>query len=157
MGRRYGDAVAQIDLRTIEPGQYTLRTQGRRVVAAVFSVRGLNRRISAHVISHNSFSDFDSLAPRLARSPRRRPPRNYSTHCDWRPLQLGRCRPRLCRGGKAVPCGRRPANALYARLGVIRADSEQHPLPETSAQLAKDLESNPILQTDKALRMFCSL
>ena len=35
-------------------------------------------------------------------------------------------------------------NALYARLGVIRSNSEQHPLPETSAQLAKDLESNPI-------------
>ena len=39
--------------------------------------------------------------------------------------------------------------------GVIRSNSEQHPLPETSAQLAKDLESNPILQTDKELRMFC--
>lgn len=46
-------------------------------------------------------------------------------------------------------------NALYARLGVIRSTSEQHPLPETSAQLAKDLQSNPILQTDKELRMFC--
>jgi CHAT domain-containing protein len=46
-------------------------------------------------------------------------------------------------------------NALFARLGVIRSTSEQHPLPETSAQLAKDLESNPILQTDKELRMFC--
>ena len=46
-------------------------------------------------------------------------------------------------------------NELYARLGVIRSNSEQHPLPETSAQLAKDLESDPILQTDKELRMFC--
>src|SRR5579862_7831725 len=46
-------------------------------------------------------------------------------------------------------------NALYARLGLIRSNSEQHPLPETSAQLAKDLESNPLLQSDKELRMFC--
>lgn len=46
-------------------------------------------------------------------------------------------------------------NALYARLGVIRSLSEQRPLPETSAELAKYLESNPILQTDKELRMFC--
>ena len=46
-------------------------------------------------------------------------------------------------------------NALYARLGLIRSNSEQHPLPETSAELAKDLESNPILQNDKELRMFC--
>ena len=48
-----------------------------------------------------------------------------------------------------------PRNALYARLGLIRSNSEQHPLPETSAQLAKDLESNPLLQSDKELRMFC--
>lgn len=46
-------------------------------------------------------------------------------------------------------------NALYARLGAIRALSEEHPLPATSAQLAKDLASNPILRTDKELRMFC--
>ncbi|MDQ2944757.1 MAG: hypothetical protein M3Y27_02215 [Acidobacteriota bacterium] len=48
-----------------------------------------------------------------------------------------------------------PRNALYARLGLIRSNSEQHPLPETSAKLAKDLESNPLLQNDKPLRMFC--
>lgn len=46
-------------------------------------------------------------------------------------------------------------NALYARLGVIRAGSEQHALPETSAQLANELASNPLLQSDKNLRMFC--
>jgi len=46
-------------------------------------------------------------------------------------------------------------NALYAKLGAIRANSEQHPLVETSAQLGKELESNPILQSDKELRMFC--
>jgi hypothetical protein len=46
-------------------------------------------------------------------------------------------------------------NALYAKLGVIRSLSEHHPLPETSEQLAKYLDSNPILQTDKELRMFC--
>jgi hypothetical protein len=46
-------------------------------------------------------------------------------------------------------------NALYARLGLIRSNSEQHPLPETSEHLAKDLESNTLLQNDKELRMFC--
>jgi CHAT domain-containing protein len=46
-------------------------------------------------------------------------------------------------------------NALYARLGVIRAESEQHELPETSAQLAAELTSNTLLQSDKNLRMFC--
>lgn len=46
-------------------------------------------------------------------------------------------------------------NALYARLGNIRSTIEQRVLPETSAQLAAELDSNPLLQTDKQLRMFC--
>ncbi len=46
-------------------------------------------------------------------------------------------------------------NALYARLGVIRSQSEQHPLPDTAAQLGRDLALNPLLQSDKQLRMFC--
>lgn len=46
-------------------------------------------------------------------------------------------------------------NALYARLGVLRADAARLNLPETSAQLARELDSNPSLRTDKQLRMFC--
>src|SRR5262249_12326486 len=48
-------------------------------------------------------------------------------------------------------------NALYARLGKIRANAatEQRALPEIAAQLAAELETNPLLQTDKELRMFC--
>jgi CHAT domain-containing protein len=46
-------------------------------------------------------------------------------------------------------------NALYARLGKIRATIEQLSLPVTSAQLDSELESNALLQNDKRLRMFC--
>src|SRR5438128_7092939 len=46
-------------------------------------------------------------------------------------------------------------NALFARLGKIRATSEQHNLAATSAHLATEIETNPILQTDKQVRMFC--
>lgn len=46
-------------------------------------------------------------------------------------------------------------NALYARLGKIRGTIEQYNLPLTSAQLATDLQSNPILARDKQLRLFC--
>ena len=46
-------------------------------------------------------------------------------------------------------------NALQARLGRIRSTMEQLSLSETSAMLDEELESNPLLQTDKALRMFC--
>jgi CHAT domain-containing protein len=48
-------------------------------------------------------------------------------------------------------------NALYARLGRIRANIErdQHPLPEVAAQLGEALDDDPLLQNDKELRMFC--
>src|ERR1019366_4660325 len=48
-------------------------------------------------------------------------------------------------------------NALYARLGRIRSniEREQQTLPMVSAQLAEALEDDPLLQSDKELRMFC--
>jgi len=48
-----------------------------------------------------------------------------------------------------------PRNALYARLGKIRSSAEQRALPALSVQLAEELDTNPLLQTDKPLRMFC--
>jgi tetratricopeptide (TPR) repeat protein len=48
-------------------------------------------------------------------------------------------------------------NALYAKLGRIRSnsDGDQQTLPAVTAQLAEELEDNPLLQNDKELRMFC--
>ena len=48
-------------------------------------------------------------------------------------------------------------NALYARLGTIRANAEleQKSMLATSLQLSDLLASNSILQTDKQLRLFC--
>ena len=48
-------------------------------------------------------------------------------------------------------------NTLYARLGRIRSniEREQQALPMVSAQLAEELEDDPLLQNDKELRMFC--
>ena len=46
-------------------------------------------------------------------------------------------------------------NALYAKLGKIRSTIDQLVLPATSAQIASELEKNPLLQTDKQLRLFC--
>jgi CHAT domain-containing protein len=48
-------------------------------------------------------------------------------------------------------------NALYAKLGKIRSTVDQRALPATSAQLASELDNNPLLQTDKQLRLFCLL
>ena len=46
-------------------------------------------------------------------------------------------------------------NALYAHLGSIRATVTQRNLLKTSAELQNNLNDNPLLQTDKELRMFC--
>src|SRR5216684_7151200 len=46
-------------------------------------------------------------------------------------------------------------NALYARLGAIRAGAEPAPLPKLSYMLDQELAANPLLQSDKDLRMFC--
>jgi CHAT domain-containing protein len=46
-------------------------------------------------------------------------------------------------------------NALYARLGAIRAGAEPAPLPKLSYLLDRELSENLLLQSDKELRMFC--
>ncbi len=46
-------------------------------------------------------------------------------------------------------------NALYAHLGRIRSTMEQLTLPEVSQQLGAELDKNPLLQSDKELRLFC--
>ena len=42
-----------------------------------------------------------------------------------------------------------------ARLGVIRATAQQRNLPQTSAELERDLGSDPFLRSDQRLRLFC--
>ena len=46
-------------------------------------------------------------------------------------------------------------NALYAHLGRIRSTMEQLSLPEVSEELGAELDKNPLLQSDKQLRLFC--
>jgi hypothetical protein len=48
-------------------------------------------------------------------------------------------------------------NSLYAKLGRIRSNIErdQQALPTVSEQLAQALDEDPLLRTDKELRMFC--
>ena len=46
-------------------------------------------------------------------------------------------------------------NALYARCGAIRAGAESAPITELSYRLERELATNPLLQSDKELRMFC--
>ncbi len=46
-------------------------------------------------------------------------------------------------------------NALYAHIGVIRATMERRSLPRTSEELSRELGTNPLLQGDASLRMFC--
>src|SRR6266446_7849794 len=46
-------------------------------------------------------------------------------------------------------------NALYAHLGRVRSTMEQLSLPEASEELGAELDDNPLLQSDKELRLFC--
>src|SRR2546430_4540092 len=46
-------------------------------------------------------------------------------------------------------------DALYAHLGRIRSTMEQLSLPEISEELGAALDKNPLLQSDKELRLFC--
>ncbi len=46
-------------------------------------------------------------------------------------------------------------NALYAHFGAIRSGTDTAPITELSYELAQELANNPILQSDKELRMFC--
>jgi len=46
-------------------------------------------------------------------------------------------------------------NALYAELAAIRAGARRASLQEISYKLEQELATNPILQSDKELRMFC--
>lgn len=46
-------------------------------------------------------------------------------------------------------------NALYAQLGAIRAGADTSPINELSYRLHQELATNPVLKTDKELRMFC--
>ena len=46
-------------------------------------------------------------------------------------------------------------NALYAHFGAIRAGADPAPLTEQSHRLSQELATNPILQSDRELRMFC--
>ncbi len=46
-------------------------------------------------------------------------------------------------------------NALYAHLGRIRSTMEQLSLPEVSVELGAELDKNPLLQSEKELRLFC--
>src|SRR6267378_289155 len=46
-------------------------------------------------------------------------------------------------------------NALYAHFGQLRSTMEQLSLPEVSEELGVELDKNPLLQSDKELRLFC--
>jgi len=46
-------------------------------------------------------------------------------------------------------------NAIYAHFGAIRAGADPRAITELSYSLAQELATNPLLQSDKELRMFC--
>ncbi len=64
-------------------------------------------------------------------------------------------RPYLVRAKQLFEASGDKRNALYAQLAAIRAGAEPIPLPERSYKLAQELSTNPTLQSDLELRMYC--
>jgi len=64
-------------------------------------------------------------------------------------------RPYFTRAQQLFEAGGDKRNASYANLGSIRAGADPAPITELSYRLAQELAMNPILQSDKELRMFC--
>ena len=64
-------------------------------------------------------------------------------------------RPYFTRAQQLFEAGGDKRNTLYAHLGAIRAGADPAPITELSYGLAQEVATNPILQSDKELRMFC--
>jgi CHAT domain-containing protein len=64
-------------------------------------------------------------------------------------------RPYFARAQQLFEAGGDRRNASYAHLGAIRAGADPAPITELSYGLAQEVATNPILQSDKELRMFC--
>ena len=74
----------------------------------------------------------------------------FSDLYNWRAA-----RPYFTKSQKVFEATGDKRNALYARLGAIRAGAEPAPLIKLSYMLGQELAANPLLQSDKELRMFC--
>ena len=74
----------------------------------------------------------------------------FSDLYNWRAA-----RPYFTRSQQMFEAAGDKRNALYARVGAIRAGADPAPIPELSYMLDQELATNPLLQSDKELRMFC--
>ena len=74
----------------------------------------------------------------------------FSDLYNWRAA-----RPYFTRSQQMFEAAGDKRNALHARVGAIRAGADPTPIPELSYMLDQELAANPLLQSDKELRMFC--
>jgi CHAT domain-containing protein len=74
----------------------------------------------------------------------------FSDLYNWRAA-----RPYFAKSQQMFEAASDERNALYAHLGAIRAGADPAPIPELSYKLDQELAANPLLQSDKDLRMFC--
>ena len=64
-------------------------------------------------------------------------------------------RPYFVKAQRLFEAAGEKSNAFYARLGAIRAGAYLAPINEQSYKLSQELAANPILQSNKQIRMFC--
>ena len=63
--------------------------------------------------------------------------------------------PEFARAASAFRANRDKIGLNYAELGIIRATIQRRNLAFTSAQLGHRLESDPLMKSDRDLRIFC--
>jgi hypothetical protein len=114
------------------------RASTRRVLRAILVLAILVTASSSAVLADDT---ADTLLQRAL---------YFSDLYNWRAA-----RPYFSKSQQMYEAAGDKRNALYARLGAIRAGAEPAPLIKLSYMLGQELAANPLLQSDKELRMFC--
>ena len=125
---------------------------GRETLSLNACVRRIRRRLLRLVLvlpivlaaSSSAVLADDDAGPLLKRA------LYFSDLYNWRAA-----RPYFTKAQQMFEATGEKRNAFYARLGAIRAGAEPAPLPKLSFMLDQELAENPLLQSDKELRMFC--
>jgi hypothetical protein len=133
-----------VDSGCAQPGHETLtlmssvRVSTRRVLRSILVLAILVTGSSSAVLADDT---ADTLLKRAF---------YFSDLYNWRAA-----RPYFTKAQQMFEATGDKRNALYARLGAIRAGAEPAPLIRLSYVLDQELAANPLLQSDKELRMFC--
>ena len=124
-----------------------------RIARATFGVMIFGILCASAAAQESKSTDESSPLPRAASA-------NDATTTLQRALHFAdlynwhASRPYFTRAQQLFEAADDKRNALYAHFGAIRAGADPAPITEIAYWLAQELATNPILQSDKELRIF---